>query len=109
VGANRAHARRGKTAEGLYVLKDISQESWEAADPPAEALKVVRFCLQQLYKNRTRRGEDEVVESLTFEELIGALRAAERDMLDMLHAREFADEDGVIYEVDLTGKYCRPK
>ncbi len=58
-------------------MKCYSKESLESCRPEGiSALDTVDFCLGQLYKDKTHCITDEIVDRLTFEELIGALLLA---------------------------------
>ena len=59
----------------------------ERSRPNITALKGVNFCLDQLYKDKTKSITDEIVQHLTFEELIGALLVA-RDELETIASRD---------------------
>lgn len=58
-------------------MKDESQETIESALPDMYAEDAVDFALKKIYKDDQRCLEDEVVDGLTFEELVGALRLAQ--------------------------------
>jgi len=54
-------------------MKDYSKEALSASRPKKDVEDCINFCLNQLFNDNTHEIEDEVVEGLTFEELIGAL------------------------------------
>jgi len=61
-------------------MKDKSQTELESTRPRNTALETVEFSLSRLYADKTACIGDEIVDRLTFEELIGALLMA-RDEL----------------------------
>ncbi len=60
-------------------MKDCAYEKFginidgSAARPNVSAKVAIEFCLRQLGRDRTKRMSDEVVDRLTYEELVGAL------------------------------------
>lgn len=63
-------------------MKDISQELLESSHPNIEPLYGIEFCLSQLYADKTHTIHDEIVKSLTFEELLGVLLIAKNTIQD---------------------------
>lgn len=61
-------------------MRDYSQEELESSRPNEDALHCVEFCLEQLFKDRTKRTEQVVAGVCTYEELIGALLAAKDEL-----------------------------
>lgn len=66
-------------------MKDASRETFESARPAFTASHAVEFCLEKLYADPHKRTMDEVAQSLTYEELIGALLLA-RDAIAELES-----------------------
>lgn len=64
-------------------MMDCSQEALEESRPNIHPLEAIDHCLYQLYKDTKHEVADSVVDSLTFEELIGALLLA-RDGVETL-------------------------
>jgi len=61
-------------------MKDYSKENLECDDPPRDTEHCLTFCLDRLYADRIHTLNDDVVKGLSFEELIGALMSAHRDL-----------------------------
>lgn len=51
--------------------------------PAQSVAHTVRYCLRMLIQDKVKRLDDEVVENLTYEELLGALLQA-RDLINLL-------------------------
>ncbi|MCX6700934.1 MAG: hypothetical protein NTV68_13625 [Methanomicrobiales archaeon] len=66
-------------------MKDYTQEEWENDEYPQDsALYCINFCLGQLYEDQTHTIGDVVCNGrLTFEELIGALLLARKQIRDL--------------------------
>jgi len=62
-------------------MKDITREALEAHRPLISTMEAITFCLEQLYRDKSKCLEDEVVDALIYEELIGALLLA-RDLAE---------------------------
>ena len=62
-------------------MKDCSQESLESGRPQAMPLETIRFCLNQLFADKSKSIYGNVCAGLTYEELIGALLQA-RDLAE---------------------------
>lgn len=63
---------------------DYSKSEYEGAPlPNLECDDVIKFCLNQLYNDNTKHSLDEIVDGLTFEEVIGAFRLAQ-EKIDQL-------------------------
>lgn len=74
-------------------MKDYTQVELEESRPLVSERQAVMFCLQQLYADREHTLSDYVVDSLTYEELIGTLLLVrDRLKLQELEQRR-ADED----------------
>jgi len=54
-------------------MRDRSQVELESYRPKEPVKVTLEFCYQQLIRDNKHNIEDEIVDSLTFEELIGAL------------------------------------
>lgn len=54
-------------------MKDLDQKVLESSRPDIDCLEAVNFCLKALFRDRKHEIGEEVVEGLTFEELIGCL------------------------------------
>ena len=63
-------------------MQDYSKEELETGYGTLNAEHTVNFCLNQLYADKTHKLSDEVVDRLTFEELIGALLIAKKTIQD---------------------------
>ena len=61
-------------------MKDYSKANLECDDPPRDTEHCLTFCLDRLYADRIHTLNDDVVKGLSFEELIGALLSAHRDL-----------------------------
>lgn len=66
-------------------MKDANRAELEAHRPAIPAAQAIQFCLDQLYRDRTKTLEEYVAGSCTYEELIGAL----------LLARDLSLEEGI--------------
>lgn len=64
-------------------MKDATKEVLESSRPDKDAKDTIKSCLSQLYADEEHEIEDEIVNNLTFEELIGALLLA-RDEISRL-------------------------
>lgn len=62
-------------------MKDQTRDELERYRPHVAPVSAVNFCLAQLYNDRSRCCGDEIVQNLTYEELIGALLLA-RDVVE---------------------------
>lgn len=62
-------------------MKDCGRKSLEAGRPQVSALQAINHCLEALFLDKKRSIHEELVESLTYEELIGALLMA-RDLAE---------------------------
>lgn len=62
-------------------MKDVSRETIESGRPDSSPLVCINHCIEMLGRDKTRSITEDVVEWLTFEELLGAL----------LHARDLAE------------------
>jgi len=65
-------------------VKDFEQDFLEESRPSQDTSDAVRFCLRQLFRDRKHRTFSMVTNSLSFEELIGALLLA-RDDIARIH------------------------
>ena len=63
-------------------MRDFNKVGLNASRPNEYALNLIDFCLEQLYKDKKHVVTDEIVEDLTFEELIGALIRAKDELED---------------------------
>ncbi len=70
-------------------MKGYTKAELEAERPSISSVEGLDFCLRQLYKDRKHRVTDEIVNYLTFEELIGALLLAQ----DALRRLESIEKD----------------
>ena len=59
---------------------DYTQSEIENNRPEKSVYECINFCLSRLYKDRKHRVTDEVVNGMTFEELIGALLLAKDEI-----------------------------
>jgi len=75
-------------------MKDQT-EAWidDGSRPDKPALEVITFCLRRLYADKKHMFQGDVVDGLTFEELIGALLMAK----DLATERQEEEED---FDVD---------
>jgi hypothetical protein len=64
-------------------MKNYTQEQLESSRPNDTALTCVDFCLRQLYADQKTEITSEVVENLTFEELLGALLSARDELQEI--------------------------
>jgi len=62
-------------------MKDRSQREIEASRPTVLVDQAVRHCLAALIRDKKHRMQDEIVDGLTFEELLGGLLLC-RDILE---------------------------
>lgn len=60
-------------------MRNCSKRELTASRPEMSAFSAVDFCLNQLYRDRSKRLNDLVAKNLSYEELIGALLLA-RDL-----------------------------
>lgn len=60
-----------------------SEKYWRSCRPSLDAKEAVEFCLQQLFKDRTKGGDERVAGVCTYEELIGALLLAEDSIISL--------------------------
>ena len=66
------------TLKGEKVMKNWTKKRLEKAFKESGTTRMgivdgIDFCLKRLYKDKTKRIEDEIVHGLNFEELIGVL------------------------------------
>ena len=61
-------------------MKDFSEEQCRMALPTEDAGRLVKFCLDRLFADRQRVTTDLVCFGLNYEELLGALLAAEENL-----------------------------
>jgi len=61
-------------------MKNCSKDQLEASRPDQTALDAVGFCLDQLFEDTDTELGNEVVNGLSYEELIGALLLARDDL-----------------------------
>ena len=54
-------------------MKDYTKKQLQSSRPDKSSLECVEFCLKQLFKDKTKLLGDEIVDKLTYEELIGTL------------------------------------
>jgi|GEM_PF-3349050 len=54
-------------------MKNTTKDRLEKSRPTIDAHKAIKYCLDQLYFDKTRSYDEHVLGDLTFEELIGAL------------------------------------
>jgi hypothetical protein len=54
-------------------MKDASKKVLQSSRPQVDAYTAIDFCLQQLFKDKTKKLADKVAGCCTYEELIGAL------------------------------------
>ena len=54
-------------------MRDFNREEMKASRPTVDARTAIEHCLEQLFADQDHYTDNEVVEALTFEELIGAL------------------------------------
>lgn len=71
-------------------MKDFTEEQYSADRPDVDICDGLNFCLEQLFNDKEHGRDDEIVHSLTFEELIGVLLKA-KDIIEVLYVE---DEDG---------------
>ena len=64
-------------------MKDYTAEELEETRPDGEAKDLINFCLKRLYSDRKHSILNNVVDGMTYEELIGTLLKA-RDELATL-------------------------
>lgn len=57
-------------------MRDISKSEAEWARPSIPARQAINFCIRKLLADDEKSRTDEVVEGLTYEELLGALMLA---------------------------------
>ena len=57
-------------------MKDCTQRELESSRPNVTVIQAIQHCLDQLYADKRKGIDQEVVDGLTFEELIGALLLA---------------------------------
>lgn len=62
-------------------MKDVSRQTIESGRPDQSPLTCINHCIDMLDRDQTKSVTDDVVQWLTFEELLGAL----------LHARDLAE------------------
>jgi hypothetical protein len=62
-------------------MKDSSQQALEEGRPAITGLHGVESCLARLYADETKCTSEEIVGSLTFGELIGALLVARDELV----------------------------
>jgi hypothetical protein len=72
-------------------MKDFTEEQYSESRPDVDICDGINFCLKQLFKDKEHGRDDEIVDSLTFEELIGVLLKA-KDIVDKLYFEE--EEEG---------------
>ena len=63
-------------------MKDFTKEQLEESRPDRCAETCINFCLDMLYKDDHKRISDQVVYSLSYEELIGALLKAKDEIVN---------------------------
>jgi len=74
-------------------MKDYGAKAFRShPSPRGKAAEYIRFCLRQLFKDRRHTVMEEVVEGLTFEELIGTLVDAEDEIKAFVAERKFRDD-----------------
>jgi len=61
-------------------MKDHSRQELESSRPERSAQECVDYCLEQLYRDRSKTIADTCAGEMTFEELIGALLAAKDEL-----------------------------
>lgn len=54
-------------------MKDFNREKYEEGRPQRRAIATISHCLDRLFEDNTHTYEDQIVDGLNFEELIGAL------------------------------------
>ncbi|HEY3379311.1 MAG TPA: hypothetical protein VGL77_17675 [Armatimonadota bacterium] len=77
-------------------MKDFTQIDLEATRPDTNVNDTIAYCLNRLYADQTHTVGDEVVQGLSFEELIGTL----------LQARDLCNELKESDEEEYTGSYA---
>lgn len=65
-------------------MKDINEQALKSSRPAVDEAHTVAFCLEKLFDDSDHSINDNVVDGLTFEELIGALLQAH----DLIAARD---------------------
>jgi len=73
-------------------MKDYNKESLESSRPTLDAETCIRHVLECLYADTTRDTDEEIVKSLTFEELIGTLLEA-KDEIHRLEESLYAEQE----------------
>ena len=71
-------------------MRSHSQEVLESSRPDGEAKELLDFCLARLYEDDEHDVEDEIVNGLTFEELIGALLESKDDIARLEESLDYA-------------------
>ena len=61
-------------------MKDYTQKELERSRPSVDTEDAIAYCLECLYRDTKHTLQQEVVDGLTFEELIGALILAKHDV-----------------------------
>ena len=74
-------------------MKDFSQKVLEEDIPHDwDAEETINFCLKQLHRDEKHNTDEEIVHSLTFEELIGALLVARNVIQEYDRCKEKLNE-----------------
>lgn len=73
-------------------MKDVAENELKGMRPELTAAFCVDVCLDRLFRDDKHFTKEEVVDRLTFEELIGSLLAA-KDDLEELECRRMEEKD----------------
>ncbi|MDW7774495.1 MAG: hypothetical protein SCH71_16545 [Desulfobulbaceae bacterium] len=62
-------------------MKDIKKEDVENDLPEESPLYGINYCMDKLYKDKTKESDDDVVEGLMYYELLAALTLAQKCLM----------------------------
>lgn len=74
-----------------YTKEELSLD--ERQRPDKEGIELLHFCLEMLYKDNTKNISNTIVNSLTYEELIGALLVAKEELELVAKDKAFEEEN----------------
>jgi len=74
-------------------MKDVSIETIESGRPSVDTLEGIQFCLNALYADQQKRSCENVVNGMTYEELLGILLLARDEIQEFRDAEHDDDQE----------------